>query len=308
MKPPHILCVVSLVLVALGISGCATSFRSARATQLNRPRSFALAVTVHGALQPTPAQFAAIQAKVAQSLAGRGWVLVTDIGLADHILRVDFTPNPNDPENSGHAQLLAIRRNPLSTVARQGMSPYPTAFGYSGYQNTSWWNSSLYSGRYYGYGDFYNEGYSPGWYTTPVTTPPVCPPLRNPPGNREDCLPGFGVRPLPGVFAGNLAPGTINDHPRPPPRDYGRWSGERVAARSDRSERSYSRSDYSNSRSDSYFSRSDSSYSRSEPSYSQSSYSSSDSYSASASSSASSSAAASSAASSSEPVVVSSGP
>src|SRR5687767_15924476 len=104
MKRPLLLSVAMLSLIAVFTAGCATSARSSSRSAVVRPRSFALAVTVQGGLQPTPAQWAAIQAKVAQSIASRGWVLVTDIDLADHIIRIDFTPDPIDPENTGHAR------------------------------------------------------------------------------------------------------------------------------------------------------------------------------------------------------------
>src|SRR5687767_574218 len=82
---------VLLTLVVFGTVGCASFARKSAAPQY-RPRAFALAVTVNGVLLPTPQQWAAIQAKVADELAAHGWVLVTDLALADSILRIDFTP------------------------------------------------------------------------------------------------------------------------------------------------------------------------------------------------------------------------
>src|SRR5215207_8535601 len=95
---------VALVMfVALGSAGCAIFARKTVAPPQSRPRAFALAITVNGVLLPTPQQWAAIQAKVVQELAVHGWIVVSDLALADHIMRVDFSPNPNDPENSGRA-------------------------------------------------------------------------------------------------------------------------------------------------------------------------------------------------------------
>jgi hypothetical protein len=299
MKRSLVASVALLTLLALGAAGCATTRKS---TALNRPRSFVLAVTVHNSLQPTPQQWSVIQARFSRLLAARGWVLVNDITLADHIMRVNFTPDPTDPEVRGHATVLSIRANPRSTVARQGTSPYPSsALGYSngfGFSNGFGRSSSLYySNSYYGYGGYYDDGYSSGSSTyTPVvfTPPPTTPPLRHHPGNRDDCPPGQ----VPSHFAGNYSR-PVDDHPRPPPSDYGRWSGERTSghrsgsySRSDNS--SYSHADRSSySRADSYTP----SQSYSEPSYSSSSHSD---YSSSANSSSS---AAVSAVSSSAPAV-----
>jgi hypothetical protein len=212
-----------------------------------------------------------IQARFSRVLAAKGWVLVNDVSLADHILRVDFTPDPEAPEASGHATVLSIRRNPRSMVARRGTGPYSNgAFSYSSNFSSGWMSSGFYSNSYYGYGGFYDDGYfgGSGSYTPVIFTPtPKTPPLRHHPGFRDDCPPGHN----PGQFAGHISD-PANDRPRPPPSDYGRWSGEPTTARADRS---YSRSDSSHSRSGSSYSRSDT-YSPPTPSYSsyESSYSS----------------------------------
>ena len=75
------LLLVLLTVVVFGTAGCAIFARKSAAAQY-RPRAFALAVTVNGVLLPTPQQWAAIQAKVADELAAHGWVLVTDLALA----------------------------------------------------------------------------------------------------------------------------------------------------------------------------------------------------------------------------------
>lgn len=286
-----------LVLVIFSV-GCATTRPTARST---RQRSFVLAVTVHGSLQPTPQQWAMIQARFSRLLAARGWVLVNDVALADHILRVEFTPDPDAPDEKGHARIIAVRSNPRSMVARRGNGPYATGgMSYSSSFSNGWMSSSFYSNSYYGYGGYYDDGYSNGsnYYTPVIFTPvPNTPPLRHHPGFRDDCPPGQA----PGYFAGHT-PDPGSEHPRPPPSDYGRWSGEHVA----RADRSYSRASSSYSSYDSGYSRSDTysqpSYS-SEPSYSSPSYS--DSAASSASSSASASAAAAAASSAPEVQAVS---
>jgi hypothetical protein len=286
--------VILVVLVCLG-AGCATSRSTARTV---RPRSFVLAVTVHGSLQPTPQQWAMIQARFARALEAKGWVLVNDVSLADHILRVDFTPDPEAPEDRGHATILSVRRNPLSTVARRGTGPYSNgAFSYSSNFSSGWMSSNFYSNSYYGYGGFYDDGYfgGSGSYTPVIFTPtPKTPPLRHHPGFRDDCPPGH----TPGHFAGHT-PDPAHDRPRPPPSDYGRWSGEPTTARADRS---YSRSGSSYSRSDSSYSRSDT-YSPPSPSYSNESSYSPPSYDHASSASSASSSSAVAAAASSAPAV-----
>src|SRR5690349_20733886 len=109
--------VALLTLLALGSAGCALFPRKTVAARPSRPRAFAIAITVNGVLQPTPQQWAAIQAKVVDELAVHGWILVSDLALADDILRIHFTPNPNDPENSGRARLIGIRPNPRLAIA-----------------------------------------------------------------------------------------------------------------------------------------------------------------------------------------------
>jgi hypothetical protein len=239
-----------------------------------------------------------IQARFSRVLAAKGWVLVNDVSLADHILRVDFTPDPEAPEASGHATVLSVRRNPRSMVARRGTGPYSNgAFSYSSNFSSGWMSSGFYSNSYYGYGGVYDDGYfgGSGSYTPVIFTPtPKTPPLRHHPGFRDDCPPGHN----PGQFAGHISD-PANDRPRPPPSDYGRWSGEPTTARADRS---YSRSDSSHSRSGSSYSRSDT-YSPPTRSYSsyESGYSS-PSHSDSASSVSNSASAVSAAASSAPPV------
>jgi hypothetical protein len=229
MKRSFVLPVALLALVALG-AGCAHTYRASTRTGgplVQRPRSFALAVTVAGGLQPTPAQWAAIRAKLAAEFAARGWVLVTDLDLADHIVRVHYIPSVDDPENTGRATIVGVRNNPRSMVARRGMSPYPSSVGYASFNSSSWMYGSRYSSGYYGYSDYYNEGFSYNVPVTPVVNKPSPPPYRHPPGQRDDCPPSLFIRPLP--TRGDVASNPINDHPRPPPRDLGRFRSDRTA-------------------------------------------------------------------------------
>ncbi|MDO8539817.1 MAG: hypothetical protein Q7S40_05195 [Opitutaceae bacterium] len=176
---------VALGVAAILLAGCVTQRRSTR--EAYRPRAFALAVTVDGGLQPTPAQWAAIQAVAVKALAAKGAVLVTDLALADMIIRVNFSPDPLDPEHSGRAVVLGFRANPRRTLAS---SP---AYSYTGMYHPGM--SSTYSyghGGYYGYNgyngyDRYSDGYI---YDTPTGTfhplpPSTVGPRRDPPANND---------------------------------------------------------------------------------------------------------------------------
>ena len=289
---------IALALLIALVSGCANSPRRAFAAAPGSggPRAFALAVTVQGGLQPTPLQWAAVQAKFADEFSWRDWILVTDLALADYIVRVDFTPDPADPENKGQAVVVAIRDNPRAVLGTlTTLSPYPTSFGYTGtFQNALW--SPSFSSAYYGWNDSFYDGYSYSSPTLnpvkpPATTPPIHnPPYRHPhsrPGNPDQtayCPPVDPTQPhrhyLPGDFA-----------PRPPAQptfaaadasdltSRRRWggNGSRSWSRGETSssdvsisgsDRTYSRSGAWRSRSDSTYSagdsaRSDRTYSRS---------------------------------------------
>lgn len=273
MKRPLLTTLALAVVVTLGSFGCSTMSRErAHAQQQRRPRAFALAVTVNRVLQPTPAQWAAIQAKVADELAQYGYVLVTDLALADSILRIDFTPNPSDPENSGHAQLLGIRPNPLTTlVTTTSVGRYPTSFSYLGsFQNASWGYGSY--NNLYGWNDSWYNGYSYGSanlspISPPVTTRPTQPPHRPQPGFDNCPAPGDRyVRSIPARFAGDYASTPVNDQPSAPGGGYrGRWRSDNPEASSgsaSTSSASYVRRDASYSRSDRTYARGDSSYTR----------------------------------------------
>jgi hypothetical protein len=175
----------ALVLVVALTAGCMHSARQPyMAATMPRSRAFALAVTVNGSLQPTPMQWSVVQAKFADEFATRGWVLVTDLALADYIVRVDFTPDPTDPENNGHAVVVGVRDNPRKLLAGMTtispVSRYPTSFGYSGtFQNALW--SPGYSSLYSGWGDAYYDGYS---YSSPTLNPVKPPVVVTQPPNR----------------------------------------------------------------------------------------------------------------------------
>ena len=194
---------VVLSLAVLVVSGCYTTTRRPLARSYAAPRqiSYALAVSVHGGLQPTPGQWAALQKKFAKELAAVGALLVTDIYLADRIIRVDFFPDETDAEGSGRAVIVSVRSNNLtnssssSALAFSG-GRYPTTFGFG-----AGFLSSLYgfdSSSYYGYGNAYYDGYT---YATPTLNPrkpvpptPVTPPGTHPhPGHRNH-PPGEPVR------------------------------------------------------------------------------------------------------------------
>lgn len=247
-------------LLALATAGC-TSRIAGHSRSFNAPHrapTYALAVTVHGGLQPTPAQWAAIQAKFAQELSWRGAVLVTDISLADKIIRVDFRPDAIDPENSGHISVLGVRTNPYSGVAMNTRTgPYSPGFSFaSSFASPRGWGAAdYYSGDYFNYIGPWENGYTSGAttvVTTPTPTPPATrPPHRHRPGNPELCppdalhprptAPSFAVRePAPFV---NMSPATPTPVPSP---GRGRWTGERSAWRSEPAslpERTYARSE-----------------------------------------------------------------
>lgn len=227
MKTSRLLCAGLLTATTIGFVGCShLASPAARnvAARPARPMTFALSVTVQGGLPPTPEQWSLIQARVSAELLAAGHVLVTDLAIADRILRVEFRPNPSNPTQSGQAVIVAVRDNPLRQVAfaprrdaspvyRTASSGYPTAFGFG---HSSFVNSfhSLYdpsfgfSQAYYGYGNSYYDGYT---YSTPTLNPakpahvtpvvPVVPPRHGPghrppgghPGERPVCPPLLAV-------------------------------------------------------------------------------------------------------------------
>lgn len=264
---------VPLVVLALLVGGCAGFARKSTATSYARPpRAFALAVTVNGVLQPTPQQWAAIQAKFADVLAAQGAILVTDLSLADKIIRIDFTPDPTDPENRGHARVIAMRDNPLHILASTTrVGRYPTAFGYAGSFQSALWGYGGFSNSYYGWRDTFYDGYSYGSGNLNPVSPPVVTrpttPHRPHHGNHDDCPPDRYIRSVP-RFAGDYGSTPANNFP--PTRSGGRdrWSGgdgspssSTYASTSDRTrpERAWSRSSSGDSGSERTWSRGNSS-------------------------------------------------
>lgn len=279
--------VVLLSLAVLVVSGCYTTTRRPLARSYNAPRTitYALAVSVHGGLQPTPGQWAALQKKFAKELADVGALLVTDIYLADRIIRVDFFPDETDAEGSGRAVIVSVRSNNLtnssSALAFSG-GRYPTTFGFG-----AGFLSSLYafdSSSYYGYGNAYYDGYTYGTPTLnprkPVPPTPVTPPGAHPhPGHRNH-PPGEPVRCPPLLAALPVVqPATLDRVAYPPsegrpasfPGGSAQFVSQRGLANNDRSQ-AYSDRSQSNSGRGSY---SDRGSTRSEPTASQSDHSSS---------------------------------
>jgi hypothetical protein len=188
MKSPRLLPVLTLGLALVTLGGCqhATAPQPGSIAAANpRAVTYALSVSIAGGLQPSPAQWASIQATFSRILAAEGLVLVTDLTLADRILRIDFLPDLTDPENRGQAVIVSVRSNPLrggaSTPAPTlvAFSPYPSSFGWNGY----YWGSYYGFGYdpFYGYGNSYYDGFS---YGSPTLNPrrPVPPPVVHPPG------------------------------------------------------------------------------------------------------------------------------
>lgn len=271
MKRSLALSVLLTLAVGMLASGCANTHRPAR-TYRSMPRAIALSVTVDGVLQPTPAQFAAIQAQAVRQFGAMGYVIVTDLSLAEQILRINFVPNPNDPENSGRATVLGFRNNPHYASAPSNIArPYPASYGFAGmFGNSSYGYGAFnhYGYGYFGYGSSYYDGYSYSSTTlnpvTPPATRPTHPPHRHDPAYCPPDTPR--VQTAFGRFAGNYQtsnPATYpqsvsrrRDHDGPSSGSISSWFG---------GSRSSSSSDYSSS-----YSRSESSYQRSEPSSSQS--------------------------------------
>lgn len=173
-RRPHRLLALLTVALALGASGCVQTSAPVRrpVVQVTRPATYALSISVEGGLPPSPAQWAAIQATFARLLAREGITLVSDLSLADRILRIEFVPDPLDPENRGKAEIVSIRSNPLygtpatSTPLVASYGGFPYAFGWNSFNWASMYGFGYDS--YYGYGNAYYDGYT---YATPTLNP-----------------------------------------------------------------------------------------------------------------------------------------
>lgn len=268
MKRSFVCTLVTAFLLVLFASGCVHRTHSAHFNPAPRGKSVALAITIAGGSEPTPAQWAAILQVVEPQLVAQGWVLVTDFAAAENILRIDFSPNPNDPDHSGHASILSFRANPLRALAVLSPRRYPGSSGTFSYANyPGGYHNFLGYDRYDRFYDDYYTYYPP----TRTVTPPNTRTTR--PGHRGDdhCPPWVAQ-----LDAARRAA---------PPADFGRsrseggYRGDSYSHSSSSSRGSDGSSSYSNS---APAARADSTYSRSEPSYtsySSSSSSSSSSYS-----------------------------
>ncbi len=226
--------IASLLLCAatLFLTACATRWNKSVPVRNSRPTTIALSITVNGVLQPTPQQYALVQAAAVREFGRLGYTLVTDLSLAERIVRIDFTPDPVSPDTTGRATVLGFRTNPYYASASSSISsPYPTAFGYAGsFSNANWYALNNFGYGYYGYSNSYYDGYS---YSSPTLNPvqptvmtptrPTTPPFRH---DSNHCPPDMHrVQPLQGTFAAELAPVTPANYPPSSSRDHGRWHG-----------------------------------------------------------------------------------
>lgn len=242
--------------------------------------TYALAVAVHGGVEPTTSQWNAMYAQFSQALAARGMLLINDNTKAQHIIYLDFLPDPTSPSR-GTAMITSIAANPAFGKSPEiASSIYTTTFASSTRSNYDpfWPNTYGYDRyNYYGnYYDSYNSGYG---YTTPTqpptnTTPaPVTPPAHHRPPNPVDCPPGSQpYRPPPSYVGHNPHPPSHAYRPLPA-SDNSSSSSARSSSSSSSTYDSSSRSSYSSSSDTSSSSASYSSSSSSSSSYSAPSYS-----------------------------------
>ncbi len=166
-KPHAFISACLLALAALIVTaGCTTSSNSTAGKDY-LPKgvpTYALAVAVRGGVEPTPEQWNVMYAKFAQALAARGMILINDYSRAEHIINIEFLPDPTNP-NRGTALINSIVAN-----AAYGKSPViartttTTSYNTSGYAYDPIWASNYgydpygYSGFGYGYGGYYGYG------------------------------------------------------------------------------------------------------------------------------------------------------
>jgi hypothetical protein len=263
------------IVTAVLMGGCATTTRFVPGYG-HLPKSaptYALAVAVHGGVEPTAAQWNAMYARFSQALAARGMLLINDHTRAEHIINLDFLPDPISPTR-GTAMITSIVANPVfgktAAIARTS-SATSFASSRSGsydpyWQSTYGYDRYNYSGSYY---DYANTSYG---YTTPTPSPapttptPATPPAHHRPPHPADCPPGSPPYRPPPSFVGH--------HPHPPSHAYRPLPASDHTAGSSRVSSSPGSSSDSSSRS-AYSSSSDSSssYSSGSSSSSSSSYS-----------------------------------
>lgn len=249
---------LALVLLA-GATGCSTSrspVQSAK-TSVNRVPTYALAVAVRGGVEPTPAQWNAMYEKFYQALAARGKLLINDYTRADHIINVDFLPDPINP-NAGTALVSSITANTYGRTAAVGSTAFNasySSFGNPGF-NPLWGLSSAYDryGSYYNDYDYPGSSYrnttppaaNPGTPTPVPPVTPVTPPHHQRPTNPADCPPGTYLPPP--SYVGNnpryhgprdgshTPPSSYSPAPRPEPSSSDRsYSGRSYNSSSDSS-------------------------------------------------------------------------
>jgi hypothetical protein len=209
------------IVTAVLMGGCATTTRFVPGYG-HLPKSaptYALAVAVHGGVEPTAAQWNAMYARFSQALAARGMLLINDHTRAEHIINLDFLPDPISPTR-GTAMITSIVANPVfgktAAIARTS-SATSFASSRSGsydpyWQSTYGYDRYNYSGSYY---DYANTSYG---YTTPTPSPapttptPATPPAHHRPPHPADCPPGSPPYRPPPSFVGH--------HPHPPSHAY----------------------------------------------------------------------------------------
>jgi len=196
--------------VLTGSIGCSTTNNTSRASAAVKRPTYALAVAVRGGVEPTAAQWNAMYEKFYTALAARGLLLINDYRRADHIINVDFLPDPINPA-LGTAVISSVVPNTgayASTASRSSTSPsiYTSTFGRT--HNPLWGPSSAYD-HYYNYNGYDYSGGNYTYVTPPVSgggAKPVTPPHRPRPVNPVDCPPGTSPYQPPPSF--------VTDHPR----------------------------------------------------------------------------------------------
>jgi uncharacterized membrane protein YgcG len=268
------------IIVAVFTGGCATNNRFVPGYG-HLPKgapTYALAVAVHGGVEPTAAQWNAMYTRFSQALAARGMLLINDYTRAEHIIHLDFLPDPTSPTR-GTAMITSIVANPaFGQTAAIARTSYATSFASS--RSTSYdpyWPSTYGYDRYNYSGNYYDYANSSYGYVTPTPSPtptppsPVAPPSNHRPPNPADCPPGAPPYRPPPSFVGHHPPPPSHAY-RPLPASDHTSGSSRVSSSSGSSSDSSSRSSYSSS-SDSSSSYSSGSSSSSSSSYSAPSYS-----------------------------------
>lgn len=120
MKSPV---VFALALLVAGTAGC-SHLESGPRTQRSA-RAVALAVTVNGRGQPSAAQLAAVRRALAPVLAAENWTLTDKVARNVDLLRVDISPNADDPDGVGIVTIIGFGLKPLGALASRDRVYYP---------------------------------------------------------------------------------------------------------------------------------------------------------------------------------------